>query len=99
VLVYVLAGGWIDAMTSTGILILEGVLGFVRVGDAWTVPNRDVVPGDVLLIEAGDIVAADARVVYERHLQCHEPALTGESKADGNGRLDDGEAHIAVTRR
>ena len=101
-LVSLLAGEWIDAIAITGILILNGVLGFVqeyraerslaalermtspaarvvRDGDAWTVPTRDVVPGDVLLIEAGDIVAADARVVSERHLQCHEAALTGES--------------------
>ena len=39
----------------------------------------EVVPGDVLLLEAGDIVAADARLLEAHALSTNEAALTGES--------------------
>jgi Ca2+-transporting ATPase len=51
----------------------------VRDGLEMDVPASDVVPGDLLVLEAGDKVAADARVVEEIHLQLEEAALTGES--------------------
>ncbi len=44
-----------------------------------TIPARDLVPGDMLLIEAGDRVTADARLVSARGLRIDEAALTGES--------------------
>ena len=40
---------------------------------------RDLVPGDVLLLSAGDAVGADARLVEAAALECMEAALTGES--------------------
>lgn len=40
---------------------------------------HDVVPGDRLLLEAGDIVAADAELLHTSHLQINEAVLTGES--------------------
>jgi Ca2+-transporting ATPase len=43
------------------------------------IPARDVVPGDILLLAAGDAVAADARLIEEAQLQVAEAALTGES--------------------
>lgn len=39
----------------------------------------DVVPGDLLVLEAGDIVAADAWLVSSQHLQVNQALLTGES--------------------
>jgi P-type Mg2+ transporter len=46
----------------------------------WTpVPRREVVPGDVILLSAGDLVPADARLLEARGLHMHEAALTGES--------------------
>ncbi len=39
----------------------------------------DVVPGDILILETGDRVAADARVIWSEDLQVDESALTGES--------------------
>jgi magnesium-transporting ATPase (P-type) len=50
-----------------------------RAGDARLVPSRDVVPGDVLELEAGDAVCADARLLESAALQVAEAALTGES--------------------
>jgi Mg2+-importing ATPase len=51
----------------------------VRDGAAREVPAREVVPGDVLRLAAGDLVAADARVLAAKDLFVHEAALTGES--------------------
>ncbi|HEX2877791.1 MAG TPA: cation-translocating P-type ATPase [Polyangiaceae bacterium] len=52
-----------------------------RDGQLQLVPAASVVVGDVLVLEAGDVVAADARVLVVASLQCIEAALTGESEA------------------
>ncbi len=39
----------------------------------------ELVPGDVIRLEAGDYIPADARLVYSSSLKCEESALTGES--------------------
>lgn len=48
---------------------------------------KEVVPGDILLLEAGDLVAADGRIINNYSLQVNESSLTGEStnvdKAEG----------------
>ena len=51
----------------------------VREGREVLVPARDVVPGDLLVLHAGDRVAADARLVEAVNLGVQEAALTGES--------------------
>jgi Ca2+-transporting ATPase len=51
----------------------------VRGGEELEAPARDLVPGDVLLVRAGDRVPADARLVEAVNLQAEESALTGES--------------------
>ena len=43
------------------------------------VPTKELVPGDVLLLEAGDKIPADARIVENFSLRCDEAPLTGES--------------------
>ena len=53
----------------------------VRDGHEAVVAARDLVPGDVLLLDAGDAIGADARVVEAAALQVAEAALTGESVA------------------
>lgn len=50
-----------------------------RDGTAQTVPAESLVPGDILLLEAGDIIPADARLVESASLKSNESALTGES--------------------
>lgn len=52
----------------------------LRDGAPRRVPNRDVVPGDVLVLEEGDLVAADARLVECVGMRALEAALTGESE-------------------
>ena len=43
------------------------------------VPSAEIVPGDVIILEAGDSVPADARLMWQTSLQVDESALTGES--------------------
>ncbi|MCB0363074.1 MAG: HAD-IC family P-type ATPase, partial [Bdellovibrionales bacterium] len=51
----------------------------VRDGNKRSILAQDVVPGDILILEAGDIVAADAVVMESSRLQLNEAVLTGES--------------------
>ena len=51
----------------------------IRGGREIEVAARDVVPGDVILLQAGDKVAADARLIEAVNLQADEAPLTGES--------------------
>ncbi|MGY1712422.1 HAD-IC family P-type ATPase [Geodermatophilus sp. SYSU D00758] len=53
----------------------------VRDGRWSRVPSDELVPGDVVVVEAGDKVPADLRLVTVRELQVDESALTGESLA------------------
>jgi Ca2+-transporting ATPase len=46
-------------------------------------PSRDVVPGDIVLLEAGDRIPADARLLEVVDLKTEEAVLTGESTAVG----------------
>ena len=51
----------------------------LRDGEKVEVPSKDVVPGDILLLEAGDMVVADGRILENYALQVNESSLTGES--------------------
>jgi Ca2+-transporting ATPase len=51
----------------------------VRNGERQRIPADEVVPGDILLVEEGDTIAADARVIRSTALQAAEAPLTGES--------------------
>ncbi|MFZ2493274.1 MAG: HAD-IC family P-type ATPase, partial [Thermoanaerobaculia bacterium] len=51
----------------------------IRDGARLDVPATDVVPGDLITVEEGDTIPADARVVHSVALQTAESALTGES--------------------
>lgn len=51
----------------------------VRDGRQETVPARELVPGDIVLIEAGNFVPADVRLVQAVNLKADEASLTGES--------------------
>ena len=50
-----------------------------RNGDVHSVPADSLVPGDVVLIEGGDVVSADLRLVRASKIQSNESLLTGES--------------------
>jgi calcium-translocating P-type ATPase len=78
------AGKAVEALRSLGTATAR----VLRNGNAVTLPATAVVPGDVLLLAAGDRVAADARLLSVQGLEVDEAALTGESvpvakQADG----------------
>ena len=51
----------------------------IRDGTRQSIPAADIVPGDIIIIEEGNTVPADARVIQSTALQTAEAALTGES--------------------
>lgn len=51
----------------------------VRDGVLRSIPARELVPGDLILLEAGDRIPADARLIYATNFQTQEASLTGES--------------------
>ncbi len=53
----------------------------LRDGRAETLPSREIVPGDIVLLEAGDIVPADLRLLEAFSLQIDESVITGSRAA------------------
>lgn len=53
----------------------------IRNGVKIEIPSREVVPGDIVVLEAGDLVVADGRIIESFSLQVNESALTGESES------------------
>lgn len=51
----------------------------LRNGQMKEVPSEQIVPGDIILLEAGDVIPGDAHLVESNQLQCDESSLTGES--------------------
>ncbi len=51
----------------------------LRNGEMHSIPSREIVPGDVVLLEAGDSVPADGRLCSAFSLSAQEASLTGES--------------------
>lgn len=59
--------------------VLPSYAHILRDGQDVQIPARDVVPGDMLILEEGDNIPADARVVEEYGLRTNNATLTGES--------------------
>jgi Ca2+-transporting ATPase len=51
----------------------------IRNGELTKIKGEDLVLGDIVFLEAGDIVPADLRVIESIHMKCDESSLTGES--------------------
>ncbi len=60
-------------MSSPAAKVLEG-------GKTVIKPSEEVVAGDILVVEAGDYICADGRIINQASLKCAESALTGESQ-------------------
>ncbi len=52
----------------------------LRDGKRKTIPSRELVPGDIVLVEAGNYIPADVRLLESINLQVNESNLTGESQ-------------------
>ncbi len=73
----------------------------VRDGVTHVVPSADLVPGDLVVVEAGDRIPADGVVVYAHHLEVDESALSGETvpvskRASPNGTTTPGNSECSV---
>lgn len=53
----------------------------LRDGVKQEIPSRELVPGDILYLDAGDYVSGDGRIVESHSLQVNESSLTGESES------------------
>ena len=51
----------------------------IRDGQKIEIDSKKVVPGDIVVLEAGDMVVADGRIIHNYSLQVNESSLTGES--------------------
>lgn len=58
---------------------MDGMTTVIRAGEKQRLPFAELVPGDVVVLQAGDKVPADLRLINERNLQIDESAMTGES--------------------
>ena len=68
----------------------------VRDGEKIEIPSSKVVPGDLVILEAGDLVVADGRILNSFSLQVNESSLTGESTAvDKKDAVLSGEVALA----
>lgn len=68
----------------------------LRDGERQEIPSALVVPGDVVVLEAGDLVPADGRIIECHSLQVQESALTGEAESvDKTEEIIEGD-HIAL---
>jgi len=72
----------------------------LRNGELATVPSADLVPGDIVFLEAGNVVPADLRVVEGVQLRIGEAALTGESHpVEKHARPVDADPQLALGDR
>lgn len=51
----------------------------VRNGVKQEISSKEIVPGDIVMLEAGDMIVADGRILHNYSLQVNESSLTGES--------------------
>lgn len=51
----------------------------LRDGLLHEIPSENIVPGDIIVLEAGDIIPGDAHLIETNQLECDESSLTGES--------------------
>ena len=68
----------------------------MRGGIKQEVPSREIVPGDIVLLEAGDMIVADGRILHNYSLQVNESSLTGEStNVEKNDAVIEGDVALA----
>ena len=51
----------------------------IRNGNLQVIPARELVPGDIVVLDTGDYIPADLRIIEEANLKSQESSLTGES--------------------
>jgi P-type Ca2+ transporter type 2C len=59
--------------------MISPVAKVIRENEKLQIPARELVPGDIIVIEEGDSISADARLIYAKNVRTSEASLTGES--------------------
>ncbi|MBA4391703.1 MAG: magnesium-translocating P-type ATPase [Syntrophus sp. (in: bacteria)] len=59
--------------------MVSTVADVLRAGEKKEIPLKELVPGDIVLLSAGDMVPADVRLISEKDLHINQAALTGEA--------------------
>ncbi len=68
----------------------------IRDGIKCEVLSKDIVPGDIVILEAGDMIVADGRILANYSLQVNESSLTGEStNVDKSDKIIESDAPLA----
>ncbi|MGZ7224771.1 P-type ATPase, partial [Streptococcus pyogenes] len=70
-----------------------------RNGDLKEITSSEIVPGDIIVLEEGDAIAADARIISATNFAVIEAALTGESEAVEKSPTDDFDQDLAIGDR
>ncbi|MCA9323068.1 MAG: HAD-IC family P-type ATPase, partial [Planctomycetes bacterium] len=70
-----------------------------REGKERSIPSKDVVPGDVILLHTGDRIPADGRLLESQNLRTAEAALTGESEAIEKSATSESAADAPLAER
>lgn len=87
VMVHAIVGFLQEGKAERALAAIKGLIApqasVLRDGRRKTVPTETLVPGDIILLEAGDKVPADARLIHSRLLTVDEAVLTGESLTAG----------------
>ncbi len=71
----------LKAMVSPHVLVM-------RAGKEESIDSKDLVPGDIIILEAGSRVPADSRLLEAANLEVDEAALTGESRPVGKRLIE-----------
>lgn len=83
ILVNALIGFFMELQARSSMLALKEMdvsyAKVIRGGKTIEIPSEHLVPGDLLLLEAGDMVSGDGRIIFSNGLQADESSLTGES--------------------
>jgi Ca2+-transporting ATPase len=83
ILVNALIGFFMELQARSSMLALKKMdvsySKVIRGGKTIQIPSEQLVPGDLLLLEAGDMVSGDGRIIFSNGLQDDESSLTGES--------------------
>ena len=96
-----------EAKADDALAALKGMLEVIvrvrRGGEVQEVPARELVPGDIVLMEAGDRVPADGRFLLATSVSVDESTLTGESvpvdKTSDTVEPDDDDADVPLAER
>ena len=103
VLIAVLFGFFIELMAQHTVESLQKMIYITakvrRDGLLIEVNSVELVPGDIIFLEEGDLISADGRLIESKNFACIESALTGESEAVEKNHRDEFSAETALGDR